>query len=62
MAKPSSKSIQQQIWEQKLKIAELKDELITLKYFETMQTKRLKQICFIIIFKDIIIKILKGPT
>jgi len=36
MAKPSSKSIQQQIWEQKLKIAELKDELITLKYFETM--------------------------
>ena len=36
MAKLSSKSIQQQIWEQKLKIAELKDELITLKYFETM--------------------------
>jgi hypothetical protein len=36
MAKTSSKSIQQQIFEQKLKIAELEDELLTLKYFETM--------------------------
>ena len=36
MAKPSSKSIQQQIWEQKLKIVELEDELLTLNYFETM--------------------------
>jgi hypothetical protein len=36
MAKPSAKSIQQQIWEQKLKIAELEDELRTQKYFETM--------------------------
>lgn len=36
MAKPSTKSIQQQIWEQKLKIAELEDELRTQTYFETM--------------------------
>ena len=36
MAKPSTKSIQQQIWEQKLKIAELEDELRTQAYFETM--------------------------
>jgi len=36
MAKPSTLSIQQKINEQKLKIAELEDELLTLKYFETM--------------------------
>ena len=36
MAKPSTKSIQQQIWEQKLKIAELEDEIRTQTYFETM--------------------------
>jgi len=36
MAKPSTKSIQQQIWEQKLKIAELEDELRTQTYLETM--------------------------
>ena len=36
MAKPSTKSIQQQIWEQKLKIAELEDEIRTQAYFETM--------------------------
>ena len=36
MAKPSTKSIQQQILEQKLKIAELEDELLTLNYLETM--------------------------
>ena len=36
MAKPSTKSIQQLIYEQKLKVAELEDELLTLKYFETM--------------------------
>jgi hypothetical protein len=36
MAKPSTKSIQQQIWEQKLKITELEDELRTQAYFETM--------------------------
>lgn len=36
MVNPSTKSIQQQIWEQKLKIAELEDELLTQKYFETM--------------------------
>ena len=36
MAKPSTKSIQQKIGEQKLKIAELEDELLTQKYFETM--------------------------
>lgn len=36
MAKPSSKPIQQLILEQKLKIAELEDELLTQKYFETM--------------------------
>jgi hypothetical protein len=36
MAKPSTKSIQQQIWEQKLKIDELEDEIRTQKYFETM--------------------------
>ena len=36
MAKPSTKSIQQQIWAQKLKIVELEDELRTQVYFETM--------------------------
>ena len=36
MAKPSSKSIQQLIYEQKLKIVELEDELLTQKYLETM--------------------------
>ena len=36
MAKKSAKSIQQQIWEQKLKIAELEDEIRTQAYFETM--------------------------
>jgi hypothetical protein len=36
MANPSTKSIQQQIWEQKLKIAELEDEIRTQTYFETM--------------------------
>jgi hypothetical protein len=36
MAKPSTKSIQQQIWEQKLKIVELEDEIRTQAYFETM--------------------------
>ena len=36
MAKPSTKTIQQLIWEQKLRIAELEDELLTQKYFETM--------------------------
>jgi hypothetical protein len=36
MAKPSTKSIQQLIYEQKLRIAELEDELLTQKYFETM--------------------------
>ena len=36
MAKPSSKSIQQLIYDQKLKIVELEDELLTLNYFETM--------------------------
>lgn len=36
MAKKSAKPIQQQIWEQKLKIAELEDELKTQTYFETM--------------------------
>jgi len=36
MVNPSTKSIQQEIWEQKLKIAELEDELLTQKYFETM--------------------------
>ena len=36
MAKPSTKSIQQQIWEQKLKIVELEDEIRTQTYFETM--------------------------
>jgi hypothetical protein len=36
MAKPSTKSIQQQIWEQKLKIAELEDDIRTQSYFETM--------------------------
>ena len=36
MAKPSSKSIQQLIYEQKLKIVELEDELLTLNYFETL--------------------------
>jgi hypothetical protein len=36
MDKPSTKSIQQQIWEQKLKIAELEDEIRTQTYFETM--------------------------
>ena len=38
MAKPSTKSIQQKIWEQKLKIAELEDELMTQTYLETMPT------------------------
>ena len=36
MAKKSAKPIQQQIWELKLKIAELEDELRTQTYFETM--------------------------
>ena len=36
MAKPSSKSIQQLIYEQKLKIVELEDALLTQKYLETM--------------------------
>jgi hypothetical protein len=36
MAKPSTKSIQQLIWEQKLKVAELEDEIRTQAYFETM--------------------------
>ena len=36
MAKPSTKSIQQLIYEQKLRIAELEDELLTQNYFETM--------------------------
>lgn len=36
MAKPSSKSIQQLIYEQKLKIVELEDELMTQTYLETM--------------------------
>lgn len=36
MAKPPSKSIQQLIYEQKLKIVELEDELLTQKYLETM--------------------------
>lgn len=36
MAKPSIKSIQEKIWEQKLKIAVLEDEIRTQKYFETM--------------------------
>lgn len=36
MAKKQAKSIQQLIWEQKLKIAELEDELRTQTYFETM--------------------------
>ena len=36
MAKPSTKSIQQLILEQKLKIAELEEELRTQAYFETM--------------------------
>ena len=36
MAKPSTKSIQQLIYEQKLKIVELEDELLTQKYLETM--------------------------
>jgi hypothetical protein len=36
MAKPSTKPIQQLIWEQKLKIAELEDEIRTQTYFETM--------------------------
>lgn len=36
MAKQSAKPIQQLIWEQKLKIAELEDELLTQTYFETM--------------------------
>ncbi len=36
MAKPSTKSIQQQIFEQKLKIVELEDKLLTQTYLETM--------------------------
>ena len=36
MAKPLSKSLQQLIYEQKLKIVELEDELMTQTYFETM--------------------------
>jgi hypothetical protein len=36
MAKSSTKSIQQLIYEQKLKIVELEDELLTQKYLETM--------------------------
>ena len=36
MAKSPSKSIQQLIYEQKLKIVELEDELLTQKYLETM--------------------------
>ena len=36
MAKPSTKSIQQLIYEQKLKIVELEDELRTQTYLETM--------------------------
>jgi hypothetical protein len=36
MPKPSSKSIQQLIYEQKLKIVELEDELKTQTYLETM--------------------------
>lgn len=36
MAKKAAKPIQQLIWEQKLKIAELEDELRTQTYFETM--------------------------
>jgi hypothetical protein len=36
MAKPSKKSIQQLIYEQKLKIVELEDELRTQTYLETM--------------------------
>jgi hypothetical protein len=36
MAKPSIKSIQEKIWEQKLKIAELEDEIRTQTYFEKM--------------------------
>ncbi len=36
MARKSAKPIQQLIWEQKLKIAELEDELRTQIYFETM--------------------------
>ena len=36
MAKPSAKSIQQKIWEQKLRIAELEDEFNTQTYLETM--------------------------
>jgi len=36
MAKPSTKSIQQLIYERKLKIVELEDELLTQKYLETM--------------------------
>ena len=36
MAKPSSKSIQQLIYEQKLKIVELEEDLRTQAYFETM--------------------------
>jgi hypothetical protein len=36
MAKPSTKSIQQLIFEQKLKIVELEDKLLTQTYLETM--------------------------
>ena len=36
MAKLSAKSIHQLIYEHKLKIVELEDELLTLNYFETM--------------------------